>query len=357
MTAAEPLPQSADAEHLTAALRRSGALRDGRVCKVAVENIYPTIVSRVVRLRLTYEPDDGAAPRFVILKTALPGRGVSSANHGRQEVAFYTQLVPAMPARLAPRCFDARWDEETKAWHLLLEDLSESHLSLATDWPLPPTMAQCEAILETLAGFHATWWDDPRLGVSVGTWRDSETIKQIMAGFSQQFAAFADRAGDLLSDERRDLYRRLLDKAPGLFGRHHSHRNVTLVHGDAHVWNCLLPKDERSGDVRLIDWDTWRPSIATQDLSYMMAMHWYPDLRRRRERPLLDRYHAALLAHGVKGYDRRALDDDYRLSVLLQIMAPVMFSAFGIPPWIWWHNLERILLAVDDLGCRDLLDG
>jgi hypothetical protein len=24
-------------------------------------------------------------------------------------------------------------------------------------------------------------------------------------------------------------------------------------------------------------------------------------------------------------------------------------------PVIWWNNLERILLAVEDLGCRDLL--
>jgi hypothetical protein len=22
---------------------------------------------------------------------------------------------------------------------------------------------------------------------------------------------------------------------------------------------------------------------------------------------------------------------------------------------VWWNNLERIMLAVDDLGCRDLL--
>jgi hypothetical protein len=25
------------------------------------------------------------------------------------------------------------------------------------------------------------------------------------------------------------------------------------------------------------------------------------------------------------------------------------------PPVIWWNNLDRIMLAVDDLGCRDLL--
>jgi hypothetical protein len=62
------------------------------------------------------------------------------------------------------------------------------------------------------------------------------------------------------------------------------------------------------------------------------------------------------LAEGVGGYDRRALDDDYCLSVLLQILTPVLQATYDIPPWIWWNNLERILLAVDDLGCRELLD-
>ena len=78
-----------------------------------------------------------------------------------------------------------------------------------------------------------------------------------------------------------------------------------------------------------------------------------PDRRRRLERPLLDRYHAALVGEGVSGYDRRALDDDYRLSALLLIMRPVNQEAIDIPPVIWWNNLERILLAVDDLGCED----
>jgi hypothetical protein len=27
----------------------------------------------------------------------------------------------------------------------------------------------------------------------------------------------------------------------------------------------------------------------------------------------------------------------------------------NISPRVWWNNLERIMLAVDDLGCRDLL--
>ena len=146
-----------------------------------------------------------------------------------------------------------------------------------------------------------------------------------------------------------------LSLTPRLLARYHSHRNVTIVHGDAHVWNSVLSQEGGGDDVRLFDWDLWRIDVASDDLAYMMAMHWYPDLRRRIERPLLDRYHAALVAHGVRGYDRRALDDDYRLSVLWQITAPVWQATNDIPPVIWWHNLERILLAVDDLGCRDLL--
>ena len=70
---AEALPNSADAEHLTDALRRSGVLGRGRVCNVNVEHPYPTVVSHVLRLRLTYEPDESAAPRSVIFKTGLPG--------------------------------------------------------------------------------------------------------------------------------------------------------------------------------------------------------------------------------------------------------------------------------------------
>ena len=88
----------------------------------------------------------------------------------------------------------------------------------------------------------------------------------------------------------------------------------------------------------------------------MMAVHWYPDRRRAMERPLLDFYHAELLSHGVRDYDRRALDDDYRLSALWCITTPVWQSGANLPPVIWWNNLERIHMAVEDLGCRDLLE-
>ena len=95
--------------------------------------------------------------------------------------------------------------------------------------------------------------------------------------------------------------------------------------------------------------------MATDDLAYMMAMLWYPNRRRRMERELLDVYHAILLRSGVSSYTRQGLDDDYRLSVLWLITRPVAQAMNNIAPAVWWNNLERIMLAVDDLGCRDLL--
>ncbi len=116
----------------------------------------------------------------------------------------------------------------------------------------------------------------------------------------------------------------MITHAPRLFAeRYRPHRNLTLLHGDAHVWNALYPRDPASDDVRLIDWDAWRIDVATDDLAYMIAVHWSPERRRRLERECLRRYHAALSAAGVKGYDFEALWRDYRLSVLSQITTPV----------------------------------
>jgi thiamine kinase-like enzyme len=334
-------------------LRRSGALGSGRVCNVEAAHSRATLLSRIIRLRLAYEGEHRNAPRFVIFKTGLPERSNGSWNAGQQEVAFYTQVAAVMSARVVPRCFEGHWHSDTDAWHVLLEDLTDSH-TIAAAWPLPPTMEQCERILQTLARFHAEWWDNPRLGASIGTWLDTAAIDQYLKRFADRYARFADRLGDRLPRERRDLYERFIEAAPRLLARYHSHRNMSIVHGDAHVWNYLLPRDG-GDDVRLFDWDAWRAGVAANDLAYMMATHWYPERRRRIEQALLDRYHATLVQHGVRGYDRRALDDDYRASVLWQLMTPVWQAAIDLPPMIWWSHLERILLAIDDLDCRELL--
>lgn len=351
---AEPVPDSISPESLTVLLRRAGALGGGRVSSVVAESSRETILSRITRLRLAYDGDADGAPAALILKSGLPERMTKDWSGGRQEVEFYRSVGAATPLDLLPRCFDVEWDPGTHHWRLLLEDLSESH-TIVTTWPLPPTRPDCERIVSAWARFHAHWWDDPQLGQSIGSWADAEATDLYLKRLAAKVAEFVDRMGDRLPRKRRNLYAQVIDRAPQLLKRSDSRRDVTIVHGDAHVWNCFLPRDG-GNDVRLFDWDCWRLGAATDDLAYMMALHWYPDRRRRLERPLLDVYHSALLAQGVKGYDRLALDHDYRLSALWKIMTPVWQAGANIPPLIWWNNLERIHMAIEDLGCRELLE-
>lgn len=349
----ELVPEAAHSENLTSALRRCGALTNARVSEVAVESARATVLSKIVRLRLTYDRPEAGAPHSLIFKTGLPERLTGGWNGGRQEVAFYAQIATAMPAGLVPRCFEAEWDEDTRHWRLLFEDLTDSH-QIASTWPLPPTQEQCEKIIRTWASFHAHWWDDPRLGASIGGWGDGAAVEGFLRHLAERIAQFAGRLGDRLPRQRREFYESLLDSAPRLLALAQGRRNSTIVHGDAHVWNCFLPRDG-GDDLRLFDWDSWRLGLATDDLAYMMAVHWYPDRRRLMEQPLLDGYYAELVAHGVSGYDRRALDDDYRLSALLQTAIPVLQAGANIPTVIWWNNFERIFMAADDLRCREFL--
>ena len=91
----------------------------GKSCvnKVVVESSRPTLLSRIVRLLLTYD-EVVDAPRSLILKTGLPIRVEGLFDPGRKEVDFYTQVAAVMSAGLLPRCFDADWNPNTKIWHL-----------------------------------------------------------------------------------------------------------------------------------------------------------------------------------------------------------------------------------------------
>lgn len=348
------LPAVTEPANLTAALRKAGVLDRGAVREVKVLHERDTVVSHIVRLGLRYVGESDGAPQSLILKTAHSDSVQTHANGGRNEVTFYTQLAPKMPPGLVPRGFVGHFDEESLSWHLLIEDLSDSH-EIASEWPLPPSRDHAMAIVTTLARMHAAWWDHDGLGDTVGTWMSTDDSARLMETFAGHYDRFADLLGDRLSEERRLLYRRFIEQSGRLLQRYHARRHVSIIHGDAHVWNFLLPRPGVTDTVRIFDFGQWRINVPTNDLAYMMATQWYPERRQTLERAMLNRYHETLIAHGVGGYTRGALDQDYRWSVLWHITKPVWLWSINIPPLIWWHHLERVMMAVEDLGCEELL--
>lgn len=91
---------------------------------------------------------------------------------------------------------------------------------VGTQWPLPPTIEQCEVIVRTHAQFKVYWWDDPRLGTTVGTWSDADGIQQRLRDLANAYERFADFPNERLSPARRSFYARLFDQAPRLLERY-----------------------------------------------------------------------------------------------------------------------------------------
>ena len=220
--------------------------------------------------------------------------------------------------------------------------------------PLPPPSAACRSIVRRWARLHAALWDDPRLG-ALALQPPAEAWADVLRRSAERYRTFVDRHGDLLSAGRRWVYERLLAVGPQLVERFGAGRPLTLVHGDAHWWNCLIPKEDAFEDVRLVDWEDWTVAVGAMDIAYTIAMLWFPERRRAMERSLLDDYHDALVEGGISGYDRRSLDSDYRWSVVFGMLRPIWQATGGLPARVWWPNLERNALAFEDLGCAELL--
>lgn len=342
-------------EWLTERLRQNGHLARGRVARLGLAH-FKTLFSNIYRLEVTYSHDAAPAlPRRLLLKAHFTG-DEASVKMGRDEVMVYRVLRDTMPGPPVVRCFDAVASADSPGSHLLLEDLSETHYQ--PELPVPPFARHCELCVEALAELHAFWWEHPWLGVKIGELFDESSLNELVALNRKALSGFFDYLGDRLSPQRRRAYERAIEFVPMFWQRRLTAvRRNTLIHGDAHVWNMLHPKDASNGRVYLIDLATTnRIRPATNDLAYMMALQWYPERRARLEERLLRHYHAALCARGVKDYSWEDCRLDYRHSIVMHLFTPVLQWSLGqIPATVWWNNLERISEAYKDLDCDELL--
>ena len=359
----------ATAGWLTERLQMHGCLKRGAVASVEQRAVSVSGVAHHAHLHLTYTADaahtvdathsvdanEPHCPTQLFLKI-----NKAEFQWAHKEAEFYSKLVPMMeaaqPQRRWPfaRCFDAAYNPQNSASHLLLEDLSETHAAATP--PLPPTDEHCQQVMEALAAFHAFWWEHPRLGKGVAEPRTLDSIRELQRAGGINFAAWSDYVGDRVTTERKALIERIITQWPRRrTARLARGQGVTLVHRDTHTANFLFPKAFEDA-VRITDWQSWRIDCATDDLALFMAAQWYPERRARLERPLLERYLAQLVQDGVTDYTWDDLWYDYRASILR------LFSIF-IGGWhprrvpsLWWDRTERCLMAVADLGCMELLD-
>jgi Ser/Thr protein kinase RdoA (MazF antagonist) len=184
-----------------------------------------------------------------------------------------------------------------------------------------------------------------------------ERADEMTARLHATLPAFFDFLGDSLLPAQRDIYERILASS---FTARATRRlvdldRVTLVHGDVHSGNVLLPHRPEDG-VKLVDWQLWDIGNPAFDLAFFMALHWSPPLRAAWELPLLRSYHQRLLSAGIRDYTWQDLFDDYRRAVVTMVLIPIGQFRRRNPAGTIWFGMQDATAAYQDLHCEDVLD-
>jgi hypothetical protein len=349
-------PTDVSPSWLTRALTRAGALSTGEVRAVRVVSSGATPVSTVTRLALTYAPG-GTGPSRLFLKTPKPGLASDvSRTLGEREVRFYRDLAPAMADAPLIRCYSAGSDS-AGSWHLLLDDLTETHASGARQ--APPSPSTLQAALVALAAIHVRWWGRaPPSAVAADRRQPDEPPEhEWEARRRASVDAFVAFLGDRLGHDRRRTYDAIVAGLPGLRRRRAGRCPTTLVHGDAHLGNFLFPRVAGAGAVCPLDWQDWWIGEPTRDVAYLIGKSWGRSHGAAHELGLVCAYHRRLAAHGVEGFPWQACWDDYRYSTMELLFVPMGQWEIGLDEEIWWPHLEQGMDAFEDLACAELLAG
>jgi thiamine kinase-like enzyme len=340
------------ADWLDRVLRRHGSLPRGRATRVE-RSAHPTTTSTVIWLSVCYSDDvPASAPRRLLLKISRPE---FHPEFGEAEVEFYHRVAPAMQNPPVAHCYDAAYSPETRRSHLLLEDLSASHVEVDSR-PAPPRET-CDHIMDCLARFHAFWWAHPRLGSDIG----SAPTPPHVARVEDHLAGFLSFLGDQLPLDKQRIYSMvvstMLDRWERRFARRHasSRTHLTLIHGDAHFENFLVPRQKKQNDIRIIDWQFWNMSVGPQDLAFMIARNWTREERGLLELDLVRRYHDGLVRRGVEGYAWADCWEDYRECVVGNLLIPMWQWQGQLTPETDWDGLNKVFDAFEDLQCEELL--
>jgi len=311
-----------------------------------------TVTTWVGRVCLDYGVAAPGKPRSIFVKLPKPDERQELKKLWAREVLFYSQIARLIPAHCIPECHAAIHEQETDDFCIVLEDLSETHFQ--TEYPVPPSLSWCRRALGCLAQIHAAVWNRGELEPVLGGFTTKESVGSWSAVLRKAWGEFSLFLGDRLADGRRQLIEKVMDNIDQVLGRALMTEQLTVLHRDTHLWNFFFPIAEQ-GEVKLFDWQLCEYGLAADDLVPMMALNWFAERRNRFEKELLKEYHAALTNAGVTKYSLETLETEYRWSVLKGIGTPLLQWHYKVPARIWFNNLEKILAAVEDLDCMDLL--
>ena len=334
-------------EWLTAALREGGHLPAGAVTAVerTVLGEGEGFMGDIARLTLSYEGGEGPAT-LVAKMPRLENRAFGElVGVYERESCFYENLADHMPVAL-PRLYYSDFDRSAAAerqkrtaalanrlppwlmprvtqaalwaagrrkrrYLLLIEDLGDARPG---DQLAGTDAAGCEVVLTTIARMHAALWESPLLDDRYWLVPHAGDSRVRQSLFLQMRGTFRERHPELFDEEYERLVAWVSENGVETIERMQRDAPETLVHGDLRLDNLAF----RGGEPVFFDWQAIRRGPAAYDVAWFLSGasdSMTPD----DEDALIRSYHAALEAHGVRGYPFEAFERHYRMGLLTTV--------------------------------------
>lgn len=296
------------------------------VTDVAVESVNIGTTTRL-RVRVEHDVADTVPSNWFVKTPSLLLRSRLITALPRllhKEICFYQSLAPMVPLSLPPvLAAHSRFGQGST---LVMADIAE--LGYRPGQPSDAlSIEQAEQVVEQLARLHARFWNQADL-LKTQRWLGGFSIEAENQLGSLLAVPLMKRgihlAGKLIPER---LHKPALAYAANRrkIIKWLSSGKKTLVHHDCHPGNFFWKGSEPG----FLDWQLVRIGEGIGDLAYFLATALEPEIRRKHEKPLLEKYLAALTSQGAGEIDQARLFKRYQAHLTYPLEAMVVTLAIG----------------------------
>ncbi len=311
------------------------------------------VIGMVCRLHL--EGDD--CPASIIAKFPSPAeenRAVAASYdmYGR-EYRFYRDIAGGLPLRV-PATYYSAYNEATMDFIILMEDLQGYRIG---DQVAGCSLDEAHAVLDWLAHFHAKTWEDPTFDQLMS--HDNPAQRDgMVGGFAFGWPVVKDTFGDLIPPSILAIGDTFPDHIPALLSKM-CDGPLAVAHADVRLDNIFFGAGDNEGEVALVDWQSICRSAPEMDVAYFITQSVPQNLRD--QNALLQRYHTALVGHGID-YSLDELQKRYKVASLYLLAYAVVIAGTLDLANERGKALGRTLVgnamtALDEMKAAELLAG
>ncbi len=271
-----------------------------------------------------------------------------------KELFIHRGIIPEMNTQLTPPLRASWADEESR--YLVTDDVSQTHFCPGSPNP-KINESEFISVIEFYARFHSTYWGQTNrwtdffllnacLTVSHEA-TDATTVEACKSYFLDTCLPQKKNSwGDGFLPEWDDWLPNIITNWAELFTKRcEKPQNLTLIQGDAHLGNVMVPRNPEQAPPLLIDWEGLCIGLGAWDLARLVYhTSWDESSLLGFETLALKHYHRVLTNRGVSEYSYRDLLTDYRLSILSYV-----------PHTLAWGNPESMRIALKALERWDAL--